>query len=78
MTTTVHLQLTITETHITLARSDPDQVLASVLLDALRSEPNVRASWRDLCGAAIEAAALQATKNPALESSRPVQGLPHL
>lgn len=57
-TTTVRLQLTITDTHITLTRSEPDALLASMLLDVMRCDPGAQAAWRQLCGSAIAAVAL--------------------
>jgi hypothetical protein len=77
--TVVSLQLTITDTHITLKRAESEEVLASALLDVLRTDPSARAAWRNLCGYALEAAmTLQAAKTPAIEAGKPVHGLPHL
>lgn len=63
--TTVRLQLCITDTHITLTRSDPDAVLASAHLDVMRTDPGAQLAWRQLCGSAIAAVALDVSLNPA-------------
>lgn len=63
-TTTVSLQLSISDTHITLTRTGPDAVLASMHLDVMRTDPAAQIAWRQLCGFAIGAVALDAASNP--------------
>ena len=70
-TTTVKLQLSITDTHITLTRNEPDSLLASMHLDVMRSDPGAQSAWKQLCGSAIAAVALDLSSNPSATSTAP-------
>lgn len=70
-TTTVKLQLVITDTHLTLSRVEPDAVLASMHLDVMRSDPAAPGAWKQLCGAAIAAVALDVASNPSATATAP-------
>ena len=70
-TTTVSLQLCITDTHITLMRTAPDALLVSMQLDVMRADPGAQSAWRQLCGSAVAAVALDVSTNSPAAASAP-------